>query len=299
MEAITQAFTRIWLKTSTATLASSLAAASIAAGLLLYSLSSNNVIDESEEPYLSDEETLNIMRAFLDKLTMSGQKLNDHADQFRKQAAAQGQQIDEEQLLKAFLFPNFESILIELDSHMLQEHDLDECELKHAVNYYINQGNHKLKQICKKLNQVYKDFGGELDEEDESNFSQSISSRETVKSVMSVSTSGNGLTKEKFLQVLEELTKAVAEHANEFLLHFKSTYGTTVEAENLLVFQQGFMQVQEGATAKAFTATGISESDFHSAIEKYHIHTDVQQAMVQMQEIVPQVMAMHGFGLQQ
>lgn len=298
-EIVIESFSKMWQKSPGIVVALTGLSASLVVGLL-YSFSGNKDLDESDEPCLSEAETVSIMSSFLDKLRISGQKLNDHADQFRKQAAAQGQQIDEGQLLKAFLFPNFENILVELDSHVLQEHDLEESELKHAVNHYINEGNPKLKQICKKLNQLYKDFGGELDDEeyDESTQSQ-VGNYMLAKDILSSASTGKGLTKEMFLQVLELLTHAIAEHANDFLTHFKTTYGNKLENENIMIFQQGFLTVQEKATAKALGASGITESEFHAAIEKFHTHREVEVAMATMQEIVPQIMAVHGFGMQQ
>mmetsp|Transcript_26612 Transcript_26612/g.26858 ORF Transcript_26612/g.26858 Transcript_26612/m.26858 type:complete len:306 (-) Transcript_26612:210-1127(-) len=273
-------------KASPVNLAVSGLAATAVLGAMVYSLSGTSA-DESGGPWLPETESVLIMSQYLEKLKSSGQKLLEHAEQIRQQFSAQGQRVDESQLLKSFLLPNFDNLLVELDSQLLQEYDLDEDELKESVEFYIQQGNMKLKEIISELNKLYQAFGGELDDE------HSSLSKGGKTAASSTSHTSGDLTLKQFLNAVAVLTVSVTELTNSFLGQFKERYGVPNTQEGMQRFQLGLMTIQQESEAKTFSTCKINSTQFTTAMEKYQNSSEVQTAINALQEIVPRLLAVH------
>eukprot|EP01041_Mallomonas_annulata_P012697 gene12697-26751_t len=252
-------------------------AAATALGICLYSFSgtNNQSSDSDSGPALTEQDTTKVMAAFLEKLKLVAIKHKRAADNIRQQVEAQGQQIDERQLMAGYMLPHFETALKDLTTQILEEYNIEEDELQESVAYYIKEGNLKLKEISKSVNNYYKQFGGEIDEEE-------ISYPTNQKSSSSTS-SNQDLSLDEFSRVLDKLTELLSTATDGYLQAFKEKYGVPTTTEVAEQLQQGMMVISEESEMKAYESFGLNADQFNNAIAKYQATEEVQGAIARIQ----------------
>lgn len=187
-------------------------------------------------PALTEQEAQEIMQKILEKLKLESQRMVRAAEQIKQQITAQGQEIDNATLMKTFILPHFETRFRELEMQIYDERDVEEFEVEEAVNYYINNGNNGLREICEHIKLLYKEFGGEVEEDrDESKNEQ-----------LSIEDGSEAMDIPQILQLLQALAETVNERTDDYVSEFIHENGTPTPSNGLFEdFQQGMMVLSE------------------------------------------------------
>lgn len=179
-------------------------------------------------PALTEEEALAIMTKILEQLKSKATQLIRAAEGIKQKLAQQGQELDDKKLMKAFILPHFESGLQEIETGVLESHDVDPADLQDAVETYIKQGNSKLKEICDRMRLIYREFGGEVDDLEE----------DTEESAVV-------FTEELLITAVEKLSERMAALTEEYIIEFKAENGIPRSEADLQNFQGGLMAISE------------------------------------------------------
>lgn len=107
------------------------------------------------------------MHEILDKVKLMATNMLRHAEKIKQQISQQGQDIDEQQLLKLVVVPQLDSSFRELQTEILNSHDMDEEDLEEAVTTYIEDGDKELLEISEKIRKIYKGLGGDIGDSEE------------------------------------------------------------------------------------------------------------------------------------
>lgn len=107
---------------------------------LLPSLLKKKARDPSLLPALTEEEVLRVMNKVFDKLKIQAARMVSAAENIRAQFEQQGQQIDDEKLMRHFILPNFETAMADVQAKVFEELDVDEDEVDDAKTFYLQAG---------------------------------------------------------------------------------------------------------------------------------------------------------------
>lgn len=218
-------------------------AAVLATGLALYSFlgTSGTAAGVAKlAPALDEEETRKIMSSILEKLQGTVPKLLGAAENIKQQIVAQGQQLEDAQLLKMFILPHLQTALREAQDAVLEQFDVDDDELEEAVNEYIAAGDPELTRISTTIKQIFKKFGADID--------TSSGSAATTKESAGGSSSAANLdpnSLENLLRILRIISKATADKTEEFIATFVNNYGPPVSEMLAMQFQHGLMYASQ------------------------------------------------------
>jgi hypothetical protein len=258
-----------------------------AAGAVLYQtmLSKKGKSSKGEEeelaPALTEEETVKIMGAILDKVKILSMRMMQAAENIKAQLAQNGQEMDERKLMLTFIHPHFMEQLEQIQSAVLSEYEAEESELEDAVNVYVNT-DAQVREIVDKIKLINYQFGGDRDEEAEE--SGGLSSSADV---------GREVTLDELIEVLNDLTENISEGMDEYITEFKETNGVPDES-NMELFHHGFMRITEELEKEVLKQRDISTLAFQRAVEKNSQHRALQEAFAQMQITSASKMREHG-----
>jgi hypothetical protein len=181
------------------------------------------------EPALTEEGTVYVMNKVLEKLKLTAVQMVRAAENIRQQIAQQGQQIDDERLMKMFILPHFPSALKEVQDVVCDSCDVDEDELEQAVGYYIAEGNQELKEITKKIKIIFRQFGGEIEMDDEG--------------VPDAPTQEIGI--ERVIEIIQKMEMQFSADFESFMEAFQAQYGPPSTPQLAEVFQRNLMLISE------------------------------------------------------
>ena len=81
-----------------------------------------------------------VLNKVVDKLTIQAARMVSAAENIRAQIEQQGQQIDDEKLMRHFILPHFETAMAEVYAKVFDEMEVDEDEVDDAKTFYIKAG---------------------------------------------------------------------------------------------------------------------------------------------------------------
>lgn len=143
--------------------------------------------------------------------------------------AAQGQDIDDSQLMKTFILPHVDTALADIQKSVLDEYDFDDDELEQAVDYYVKHGDEELAEITKKIKLIYKEFGGDIGEE----------------AAPQASKNAAALSIDDILDLMTELADRMATDVDNYTKQFVDAFGPPQSTASSEKFQMGMMQIAE------------------------------------------------------
>ncbi len=206
-----------------------LATAVIAVGYAAYSFMGSSSTS-TLAPAVTEEEARKMMGKILEQVKVQVPRFLRAAESIKQQIAAQGQEIEDAQLLKAFILPHLESSIREVTQSILDEFDVDEDELEEAVETYVAAGDEELMHLSKQLKIIYKQFGGETGDDDATSAPSAKASEMSLNDV---------------IVLLEELAQTMMENCDSFCKEFIGKFGTPTSQEMLEKFQTGLFQATE------------------------------------------------------
>lgn len=216
-----------------------IAGASVVAALIAsYSFFGSSSNESNLAPAITQEEAKKLMSDILDKLHLAVPKLLRAGESIKQQITAQGQEVDDAQIAKAFLLPHLETQLREIQDLVLNEFDADEDELEEAVDYYIAAGDQDLLKISRTIQSIFQKFGYDIDVNDNQASSSSASNGSSGGSSQEV-------TYDVLIEILTALSTSLAEKTEEFISHYFETYGPPVTQDASSKFNTGLMYTSQ------------------------------------------------------
>lgn len=254
------------------------------ATLLYYSLfASRNNVGEELAPAVTEEEARTAMNLILEKLKLTAPKMLRAAENIKQQIAAQGQDIENEQLMKMFILPHFDQAFREIQDSTLDELNIDEDELEEAVDVYTKENDAELIEIVRQIKSVYKQFGGDVvdDEEPESESNQNM----------------KDLSLEELLLLLNKLSSEMKVNTDKYAQKFVEDNGPPSNHKMVEQFHLGLLQLTEGIEKKIIEGEGLTTKSFQVILMQYQESPAVQQTFMSMQADNQQILMKHGIGM--
>lgn len=230
-------------------------------------------------PALTEDEAREMMKAILDRTKTNVPRLLKAAENFKQQIAAQGQEIDDVQLLKALILPHLETGIKEIQEEVLNEYDADDDELEEAVNYYLAQGDEELADITKSLRVIYKQFGGDLGDDGEA----VVSSKE--------------FELHEAVELIHELVSKIVEHTEAMVKNFVKVHGVPTTAQQKQDFQTELHNVTDSAEKILLAERGLTTADIQQLLVKYQSEQAIQQAFMTMQFQTQRLLQTYGIAM--
>jgi hypothetical protein len=207
-----------------------LAAAVLAVGYGAFSLFSGGAGSDNAAPAITEEEAKKMMRKILEAVKLTAPKMLRAADNIKQQIAAQGQQVEDAQILQHFILPHLETAIREATQGICEEFDFDEDELAEAVEVYTEAGDEELIFIAQQIKVIYQQFGGAVTADEEL-----------------PATNKNGeafsMTLDDCILLLEELSEQMSLQCDTFAEQFVNQFGVPSDPLTIQKFQMGLMQV--------------------------------------------------------
>ena len=207
-------------------------------------------------PALTEEETLRVLSKVFDKLKMQAARMVTAAENIRAQIEQQGQHIDDDKLMKHFILPHFETSMAEIYAKAYEENDVDADELDDATEYYSKNGRKDIKEITNKINILHREFGGNVEVDDEEDVD------------------GNpirDLAVQEVVEILETLAERMGDVTDSYVEEFKEAHGIP-DQHTIMAFQEGMMALSEdmeksvleeyNITMMEFQKVGVSKLDY-------------------------------------
>lgn len=208
-----------------------LATAVVALGYAAYSLFGSGTKTDLA-PAVTEDEARTMMKKILEQVKLNAPRFLRAADSIKQQIAAQGQEIEDAQIFKAFILPHLETAIRDVTQSVLDEFDVDEDELEEAVDAYVAAGDEELIHISKQLKAIYKQFGGETGDSEGAE-STAVSAKAAEMSL------------DEVVALLEELAQVMIDQSDSYCSEFVGQFGTPRSQQDFMKFQQGLMQITE------------------------------------------------------
>lgn len=274
----------------------------VATGVLLYNLFGKSSSSNGTKlaPAIDEEEARKIMSSILEKLQAAVPKLLHAAENIKQQIASQGQQIEDAQLLKMFLLPHLQSTLAEIQAAVLEQFDVDDDELEEAVSEYVEAGDPELTRITKQIQQIFKHFGAEVEEEAKPKAAPSAasasSSSASAAASSAASTGDDDL--DDLLRVLQKISTLTTEKTEEFIETFIANYGPPTSQMLAMQFQHGLMYTSQSVQHEVLADEHMSAPTLETLVEKYKDSEQVLAIFEELQRESGKVMAKYGLMFQ-
>eukprot|EP01031_Cornospumella_fuschlensis_P034078 gene34078-41247_t len=229
-------------------------------------------------PALTEEEAREMMKAILDRTKTNVPRLLKAAENFKQQIAAQGQEVDDIQLLKALILPHLETGIKEIQEEVLNEYDADDDELEEAVNYYLEQGDEELADITKSLKTIYKQFGGDLPDEESVGSSKDFELHEVV-------------------ELFQELVTMIVEHTETMVKKYIKENGVPTTSMQKADFQSELASITDTAEKVFLAERGLTTTDIQQLLLKHQSEPAIQQTFMSMQFQTQRILQSHGISM--
>ena len=186
-------------------------------------------------PALTEDEAREIMAKILEQLKVTATQMIRAAEGIKQKIAQQGQEIEDRKLMQMFILPHFETAFQQLQEKILDEYEVEEYELEDAVNTYIAEGDKKLSETAERIRMIYKEFGGGIDDADESE-----------NSLTSPAGAGaSELNLDKVVAILEDIMVNMEEKCSQFFEAYMAQHGSPRTKEQINNFQMQLMYISE------------------------------------------------------
>lgn len=229
MSAYLESFMRQGSSTKAALVVSTVCASGLAAYLTLFRNSSGN---KKLAPALSEEEAQEILSEIVDRIKFALPKLVKYAEGIKQQFAMQGQEIDDHQLLKSVVLPNFEKQLHAIQIAVLDEHDACDDEFEEAINEYLDNGDEDITELANTLRTMYEQIGGEIEKPEE----KTADGKKVVN---------RDLNLKDLTSLIDLLTERMLEKTAEFCSTYIEKHGTPTDMKSMERFQIGLLHASE------------------------------------------------------
>jgi hypothetical protein len=213
-------------------------------------------------PAIEEEDAKKMMEKILEKLQLLAPRLMNAAQNIQQQIEQQGQEIEEKQLMKQFILPHFDTNLKEFQDAVLNEFDVDADELEEACDVYITEGDEELAQICRSIRALYRQFGGDVEEESSSAASSSAVLDMSVDEVVGL---------------MKELAKHMLQATDDYCAKFIDESGVPRTQAHLEAFQVGQMKLSQEVEKSLLTECGLSETDLQKMLMANSDNKAIQQ----------------------
>jgi hypothetical protein len=223
-------------------------------------------------PALTEEETLRIIAKILEKLKMQAARMVSAAENIRAQIEAQGQQIDDEKLMKHFILPHFETAMLEVQEKVYEEYDVDEGEVEDARAFYIRTGNKDIKEAYDKIKTIHKEFGGDVEVEEEEDDGLDVDGQPLRE-----------LTVQDVVAILETLAERMGEVTDNYVEEFIHEHGIPHNNSTITAFQEGMMGLSEDMEKEVLDEQGISMTLFQKSVKRHQASPMITQTIMKMQ----------------
>lgn len=228
MSAYLESFMRRGSSTKAAVIVSTVCATGLAVYLTFFRNSSGKKL----APALSEEEAQEILSEIVDRIKLALPKLVKYAEGLKQQFAMQGQEIDDHQLLKSVVLPNFEKALHTAQIDVLDEHDVCDDEFEEAINEYLDSGDEDITELANTLRTMYEQIGGEIEKPEE-------------KSADGKKVASHDLGLKDLTSLIDMLTERMLEKTTEFCSAYIEKYGTPTDLKSMERFQIGLLHASE------------------------------------------------------
>lgn len=193
------------------------------------------------------------MKQIIEKVRIEATRVIRAAENIKQQVKAQGQEIEDSIIMNSFALPHFLQAFQELEAAIYEDNDIDEQELEEAVNFYIDHYNKSVEnqedspkktnkvvinhsitkeliEITKRIRIIYKEFGGDIDEDGNA-------------------ISNNGESKdyslEEAIELMKSLSTKMLDSTDSFAEDFKENYGVPSTMDEMNQFQEGLLAITE------------------------------------------------------
>jgi len=239
--------------------------------------------DEELLPALTEEEVTKIMADVLMQLKALAARMARAADNIKQQLQQQGQDLDNARIMKSFILPHFETNFAEMQAQVFAEHDVEEEEVEEAHFYYCKQGCKQLLEINETVQEIYKQFGGEV-EGDGDSAAASTEGGAGASSSGSILGQPKDMALETVLEILYTLKERMVE-ATELYCddYIDSNGGPPSNPMAFQGFQDGLVKISEQAEVDILEQYGYSQRDFQFGVLKYQESPEINQSIMMMQ----------------
>lgn len=224
-------------------------------------------------PALTEEETLRVMTKILEKLKMQAARMVSAAENIRAQIESQGQQIDDEKLMKHFILPHFETAMVEVQEKVFEEFDVDESEVDDARTYYIHMGNKEIKEAYHKVKTIHKEFGGDVEVDDDEEEDELDADGRPLRE----------LSVQDVVGILETLAERMGEVTDNYVEEFINEHGIPNNKTIITAFQEGMMGLSEDMEKEVLEENGISMTLFQKSVKRHQASPLITNTIMKMQ----------------
>jgi len=267
-----------------------LATVAIATIALLYGVSGASSGGSGLAPAIEEDEARKIMKSIYAKLQTLAPRLMSAAQNIKQQIQQSGQEIDDMTLMRQFILPHLDTNFSDIQNSVLEEFDVEVDELEEAVDTYVEQGDEELVSICKGIRQLYRQFGGEADDDS--------SSAATGGSASPSAGSAAKLGPTEVVALMEELAKQMLQSTDDYCAKFIDEHGVPKAKADLETFQVGLLQLSQTVEKAVLSEVGLTEADLQALLMANQDNVEIQQIFLGMQMENQKLLSKHGISMQ-
>lgn len=229
-------------------------------------------------PALTEEETIKILVAFLEKLKIKSMNLINAFNNVKQQILAHGENMEDRKIMEQFIFPHFKGIFDECSTKTYDEYDVLEEEVKDAVETYIRMGRDDIEDIAKQIKLIYREYGGEVYIEGDE-----------FEDIPGSEKSDKDMSLEELIALVAIITAKMQEVTKIFINDFIQKHGKPTSGADVMKFNQGLMSVGQEAENQVFREQGVNSMVFQKTVMKYNTSPELQQYFMIMQTATHQL----------
>lgn len=226
-------------------------------------------------PALTEEETIKILVAFLEKLKIKSVNLINAFNNVKQQIMSHGENMEDRKIMEQFIFPHFKGIYDDCSAKTYDEYDVLEEEVEEAVTTYIKMGRGDIEDIAKQIKLIYREYGGDVYIEGEDEF----------EDIPGSETSNREMTLEQLLSVVDVITIKMQEVTKIFIDDFIEKHGKPTNSTDVMRFNQSLMSLGQEAEMQVFREQGINNIAFQKTVIKFNTAPELQQRFMIMQTV--------------
>ncbi len=190
----------------------------------MYNILTLLILQNSDLPALTEEETIKILEKIYTGLREKVPNFIQMANGIKQQYAAQGQEISDMQVLQMHVVPVVESQLAEIQKAVANEYNFDDDELEEAVKFYTVEGNGEVEKWSNEIKGLYVRLGGKDEDAKE----------EEAEEVEVIS-------KSQVVELLKVLAKKMTSFSDIYCKQYIEANGVPSAMHEMQKFQEGLM----------------------------------------------------------
>lgn len=232
-------------------------------------------------PALNEEITLDILESILKKTQLDSQRFLQGFMSIKQQINAQGQDMPDKEIMKAFIFPAFLASFEEIQSAVYEEFDVDEDEVEDATSTYSSDGSNevgkKIAMVSSKIREIYSKFGGDLefqeddDEGDDEPHDQYHHHHHQMKLP-------------ELLNIVDAISDKMRVGMKHFIDKFIAEHGTPQSDAELMRFNEGMMAFSRTAESSILDQYGMTSMQLEQVMRKHQDSEVLNMKFFQMNQ---------------